>query len=424
MCFGDLVADRQRFDRKAWQGRRVALTDVSQGELLRLLVLLDGTAEVILVVPPELNELTRQRFCNELAIDTVIGSNAVAPETVRTTSAPVLTDADDHGMTPIPTRWILATSGTTGTPKLIAHTIASLTRGMYERDLSGEFVWGSLYQPRRFAGLQVFLQAWLSGTPLILAAEREAMTNYVQRLHEAKCNAVSATPSLWRKLAMCPGFEALPLRQITLGGETVDQPVLDLLRRTFPGARIVHIYASTEAGVGFAVQDGLAGFPAAYLDMPPRGVAIRIDSEGRMWLQPHESPPTPLTGDVVDPNGWIDSGDIVRQTGDRVHFLGRASGSINVGGNKVMPEEVERIIQEIPGVAFVMVRGRRNPLLGNLVEAHVASAPGWLMDDAFRKSIIDYCRVRLEPYKVPAFVKPLDEVEINAAGKISRREAA
>jgi len=57
--------------------------------------------------------------------------------------------------------------------------------------------------------------------------------------------------------------KGLPVRQITIGGEAVDQVTLDQLRAAFPGARISQIYASTEAGALFAVRDGRAGFPAA-----------------------------------------------------------------------------------------------------------------------------------------------------------------
>src|SRR5690606_28394717 len=79
-------------------------------------------------------------------------------------------------------------------------------------------------------------------------------------------NAVSATPSLWRQLMMTAQLSTLPLQQITLGGEIADQPLLDTLAALFPTARLLHIYASTEAGVGFAVADKRAGFPASWLN--------------------------------------------------------------------------------------------------------------------------------------------------------------
>ncbi|MHB8948792.1 MAG: acyl-CoA synthetase family protein, partial [Rhodoferax sp.] len=140
---------------------------------------------------------------------------------------------------------------------------------------------------------------------------------------------------------------------------------LDMLTKRVPAARITHIYASTEAGVGFAVRDGKSGFPAAYLVNPPSGVAMRVDEDDHLWFFSTSNQTMALVTDST----WIDSGDVVEIDANRVRFLGRANGSINVGGNKVMPEEVESIIKELPEVAFVQVRARKSAMLGNLVEA-------------------------------------------------------
>jgi acyl-CoA synthetase (AMP-forming)/AMP-acid ligase II len=245
--------------------------------------------------------------------------------------------------------------------------------------------------------------------PLILLDSHDDVARVIASLREANCSALSATPSMWRKLAMHPDFEHLRLEQVTLGGEIVDEAVLAVLARCFPAARITHIYASTEAGVGFAVHDRRAGFPAEYLTASPFGVRMRIGEDQHLWLAPPGADST-----------WLDSGDIVRVQGERVLFLGRANGSINVGGNKVMPEEVEAVIRELPYITFVEVRGRRSPLLGSLVEAAVQPVSGRNVDREMIAEIIAHCRARLEAFKVPAFVVKLDAVELNASGKLSR----
>ena len=116
----------------------------------------------------------------------------------------------------------------------------------------------------------------------------------------------------------------------------------------------------------------------------------------------------------------MDSGDVVKIDGDRIIFLGRANGSINVGGNKVMPEEVETIIKELPEVVFVQVRARRSAVLGNLVEAAIIAAPDTVFDNALKKKITDHCRARLDAFKVPAFVVAADEFALSASGKLLR----
>jgi acyl-CoA synthetase (AMP-forming)/AMP-acid ligase II len=419
---GALSKELASRDVSFWRGCRVGLGTMSVLELAKTLVFLDGIAESLLFLPVEQEPEVQQKYLTDANIDVVLGNEA--PTALHHTGPMsganrILLQTENHLVTE--TQWLLPTSGTTGIPKLIGHTLKTLTRSMSPRYVGDRYVWASLYHPRRFAGLQVLLQSWISGTPLILDDDFTMSPNYLARLSRLGCNALSATPSMWRKLAMCPGFESLPLMQITLGGEMVDQPVLDMLRRNFPTARITHIYASTEAGVGFAVRDGLAGFPLSYIQSPPGKVAMRIDAEGHLWFCPNGLAPKEL-GVRNQLDDWIDSGDLVRITEDRVHFLGRASGSINVGGSKVMPEEVEAVIKEVPGVAFAIVKGRRNALMGNLVEAHVAPQTGISFDEMFKRRITDHCRRRLDAFKVPAFIKPMDQIELNAVGKIGRQE--
>ena len=91
---------------------------------------------------------------------------------------------------------------------------------------------------------------------------------------------ISGTPTFWRSFLLAAPPGSLPLKQITLGGEAVDQPTLDRLAQRFPEARITHIYASTEAGALFSVHDGRAGFPRAWLHGKDAGVGLRIALPG------------------------------------------------------------------------------------------------------------------------------------------------
>ena len=408
-------------DSSGWQGKRVAIGALPVVEFVSALAFLDGLAQAIVLLPAEDDLPTREARLSQAGIDIVVDGDGFG-------FAKLLAQSDTNGSsgtahpavvdrpTAIQTIWLLPTSGTTGTPKLIAHTFATLTRSMTTRRIGDDYTWGSLYSLRRFAGLQVFLQSWMCGTPLILNEEGADLHDVLTRFIDLGCNALSATPSMWRKLAMHPLFDRLILKQITLGGEIVDQAVLDMLAKRFPAARITHIYASTEAGVGFAVRDGLAGFPSDYLLHPPLGVAMRIDDQDHLWF-----------GTAADQslvagaeNDWIDSGDVVETQADRVRFLGRANGSINVGGNKVMPEEIESVIKELPEVAFVQVRAHKSAMLGSLVEAAITPVPGTDIDAAFKKRVTAHCRARLDGFKVPAFIVAADAIQLTASGKLSR----
>ena len=261
----------------------------------------------------------------------------------------------------------------------------------------------------------------LSGDTLLIPADLADTARTLTFLEQQGCIALSGTPTMWRKILMTPASKGLLLNQITLGGEIADQAVLNALRTRFPTARITHIYASTEAGVGFSVNDGMAGFPGAWLGHPEHDPVLKV-REGFLWVRVSGRfetvrPPTSLE---LDNEGFINTGDLVEVTGERVRFLGRANGAINIGGNKVQPEEVETVLLAHPRVSMASVRGRANPFTGSIVVADVVAAGALEDKAAFCKELISHCRQQLAPYKVPALINLVADLSVNTTGKIRR----
>ena len=128
-------------------------------------------------------------------------------------------------------------------------------------NLDPEIVWGTFYDIRRYGGLQIFLRAIMGNGSLILSSQDEAITGHLARLRKHGVTHISGTPSHWRRVLLSGGGSVISPQYIRLSGEIADQPILDMLRATFENSKIVHAFASTEAGVAFEVDDGLAGFP-------------------------------------------------------------------------------------------------------------------------------------------------------------------
>lgn len=403
--------------------------------LLEWLLKLDGVAQRILLAPFAVSDAMQKAVDNEGSVTDWLIEGSFLPSSVAESSGIV-------GSSELPriTEWVLMTSGTTRTPKLVAHRLDSLTRSIKVNERFRDYRWGLMYDPARFAGLQVLLQSMLNGATLLAPTGTWSLSDQVDWLVNHQCDALSATPTLWRKLMMVPGCERLPLRLATLGGEIADGATLSAVRRTFSKARVTHIYASTEAGVGFAVHDGLPGFPSDWLKhtnglegqptTEPTMEALQarltssceltIGENGCLWVRPGRVTQKYLgtNESLTRDDGWIDTGDVVRLENDRVRFLGRLNGSINVGGNKLYPEEIEGIILQVEGVSATRVRGRPSSLMGNLVEALVV--PEDQKDISLATRVKDHCREKLESFKVPAFVKLVKELDISAAGKIVR----
>ncbi len=381
---------------------------------------MDGFVSRLLLAAATHTEETRKGFALQAETEHTVfcdsWNDSLFSESGRESENPPIQELD--------TAWIIPTSGTTGGPKLVEHSLESLS-GSVKRDATrGEgLVWGLLYDVTRFAGIQVLLQAIIGGSALAIASDITDAITMQRDFAAAGVNALSATPSMWRKLVMAGLLDGLDIRFVTLGGETADDMILGELRSRFPNARITHIYASTEAGVGFSVTDGRAGFPAAYLNGElPGGVTLRVDEQGRLFVRKNITGGHYIASDasITDDEGWIDTGDLVERRGDRWLFLGRSSGTINVGGQKVHPTEIERIIQSVEGVAMVAVRGRRNPIMGSLVEALIVPAKGY-DPVALDERVMAACMSGLDAYKVPASIKIVDEIPLTPAGKIVRQ---
>lgn len=420
---GLTAADLRRGGLSAPDARaRVALVLHDPTALIRAVVALDGQVEAILPLNDGLDAegvdaLVAQAGCTRTLTD--------RPDLLDRSGARRLEGflGAERRAEPLPTRWLMTTSGTTGLPKVVPHTLRSLSRSVTRSPASAAAVWGLLYDPTRFAGMQVVLQALVGGGRLVVADRAAPLSDQVALLAREGVTHLSATPTLWRRILMTPGHRDLALRQATLGGEIVDQGTLTAIAAAFPEARLSHIYASTEAGVGFSVTDRLAGFPSRYLDAAPGGVRLKV-VDNVLWLRaPGEALPRDVPGVVVDEDGFVRSGDRVERDGERLRFLGRDNGTINVGGVKVHPERIEAVIGSVPGVLLARVSGKRSPLTGALVVAEVMLEPGVNPEEA-RARILDRCRAGLEREAVPATLRFVDGFATNSAGKLVRTEGA
>jgi acyl-CoA synthetase (AMP-forming)/AMP-acid ligase II len=194
----------------------------------------------------------------------------------------------------------------------------------------------------------------------------------------------------------------------------------------FPGVPIVHAYASTEAGVGFEVEDGLEGFPASLVDRHDLGVEIRV-RDGVLQLRSDRTAKGYLSGtaQLLDAQGFVDSGDIVERRAERFYFVGRRGGVINVGGLKVHPEEVETVVNRHPSVRMSRAKGRRNPLTGMVVVAEVVlnEVAGGQDESRIRDEILAACHHSLARFKVPMLISFVQTLPLSPTGKLLRGDA-
>jgi acyl-CoA synthetase (AMP-forming)/AMP-acid ligase II len=423
---------------EALRGRSVVVAIRDQLTAAIALLELDGIARRMVLCTPDLSSAHLPHVVRSAQADAWLGdaSSSAPPAGVGLEFA---VDADSEPVA-LPegarraveaerdweTEWVLLTSGTTGAPKLVAHTLASLTNAFSgQRAEEGAApVWSTFYDIRRYGGLQIYLRALYSGS-LMLSSAGEAMTDFLARAGVARVTHISGTPSHWRKALMSGAAERFSPAYVRLSGEIADQGILDALRSAFPRATVAHAFASTEAGVAFEVRDGRAGFPATLVGESAEGVEIDV-SRGTLRIKSPGNATAYLGADappLKDPEGFVDLGDRLELREGRYHFIGRSGGIINVGGLKVHPEEVEAVINSHPRVRMSLVRSRRNPITGALVTADVVladGAPAAGAEERTRQEILDACRSTLAAHKVPALIRFVPSLEMSASGKLVR----
>jgi len=390
---------------------------------------LDGLARRIVLCTPDLSQAHLRLALVTAQADVVLADQPM-PE-LADTGVPVIVgsgaaiQADDAPWTGgAATEWALFTSGTSGPPKLALHTLRTLTGPMAGRPATGG-VWSTFYDIRRYGGLQILLRALLGGGSMVLSGAHEEPRDFFARLSEAGVSFLSGTPTHWRRALLCPNARAIQPPDVRLSGEVADQAILDKLRATYPDARINHAFASTEAGVAFEVGDGLSGFPADWIGQTRNGVELRAQ-DGTLRIRSPRTASRYLgttAGPLMDADGFVDTKDLIEPRDGRYHFMGRRDGVINVGGLKVHPEEVEAVVNRHPAVRMSMVRARRSPIIGAVVVVDVVPADGTGTGGTLEAEILEACRQELAAHKVPAAVKLVSSLPVNAAGKLIRAHA-
>lgn len=300
------------------------------------------------------------------------------------------------------------TSGTTGQPKKVVHSIDTLTRSVRLGDKYKGQVWAYAYNPTHMAGLQVFFQAFENQNMLVNVFNMQRSEVY-QKISEYQITHISATPTFYRLLLP---FEVSyqTVQRVTLGGEKSDNHLYEKIRKIFPYAKINNVYASTEAGSLFAAKGDCFQIPEKIRDM-----FTVVDDE----LLIHRS----LLGksDSFKFDGdYYHSGDLIEWVNKEegiFKFKSRKNGLINVGGYKVNPGEVEDVINAMDGIKQSLVYGKANSILGNVLIADVQLEEGCTLTDLdIRKSL----KEQLQDFKIPRKIKFVEAFSLTRTGKLQR----
>jgi acyl-CoA synthetase (AMP-forming)/AMP-acid ligase II len=316
---------------------------------------------------------------------------------------------------------LILTTGTTGEQKGARHDWARLARAVRRPD-PAPTRWLLAYNLNQFAGIQILLHVLASGSTLVAPPSRRA-DDVIDAIRRHGVTHASATPTFWRLVVGrldADTARELPLRQITLGGEATPEGLIEKLHELFPDVRLSHVYAGTEFGSAVSVRDGRSGLPLSVLERDDDAdVRLRI-VDGELQIRSRVGMLGYHRG-ADDQSEWRPTGDLVEIRDHRIHFVGRKTEIINVGGAKVHPLPVEEAVCAVPGVQLAAVYGRPNAVTGQIVAVDVVPAVGVDTDDLTAR-IREACQA-LPAAGRPRRIRFVEELEIRG-NKLMRREVA
>lgn len=316
---------------------------------------------------------------------------------------------------------VLFTSGSTGRPKA---ALQSTERLLSKFSSPGRrFCTLAFLMFDHIAGMDTLFYTLSSGGSLVVATQRNP--DAVRTLIEShRVEVLPVSPSFLR--LMCFGQSAnrcdlSSLKIITYGSEPMDPTTLRLVNEHFPGIQITQKYGTTETGSPKAIS---RGNDSLWMKLAPPGRNGGLEMkvlEGVLWLRGESTilgylnAPSPL-----DEDGWYCTGDLVEVEGEWLRFAGRATEIINVGGEKVVPSEVEHVILELPFVRDAIVQAESNLILGQIVTARARIDEAHDIRNAIAV-IRRHCGERLARYKVPVRIDVVTHEIVGARQKRVRQ---
>lgn len=330
---------------------------------------------------------------------------------------------------------VLHTSGSTGVPKGVVLTHTNLVQGV----LSFIDCLGCTSADRTCIAVPLFNvtglvdqflhMIWLGGSCRLLPEYHTDLM--LESLVEDDVTMLIGVPTLFSLIVRRYHGRPLALRIALYGGAPMSVPTVEGLTRLLPNLRPLQGYGMTEmTSLATALPMEYALSHPSSVGLPSPITQLRVIADdghetgrgelGEILMRgPHRTPGywrnPQLTATMIDPDGWLHSGDIAwRDERGLIFLAGRRTSLINRGGEKISPREIENALCQVPGVLEAVAFSMPDPVLNEVPAAVVTQLPGWEVSDSDLRRVMNQ---RLAPYKQPINVLKLSGLPLAASGK-------
>lgn len=314
---------------------------------------------------------------------------------------------------------ILFSSGSTGAAKAMIHNLDNLIDSFkHKRGKNLVFLIFLMFD--HIGGLNTLLNCISMGVTMVFPSNRDP--EYVCGLIDKyKINILPASPTFLNLILLSEATSRnnlSSLKMITYGTEPMPSSLLTRLKETFPNVKFLQTFGTSETGIS---QMSSKSSTSTFMKFEDLNTETKI-IDGELYIRSK----TQILGylnstmERFTDDGWFRTGDMVEESEDGfIKIVGRNSEIINVGGEKVLPSEIESVLYQFSKIKDCIVYGEPNPITGQIVVAKVLFSEN-LKATEVKREIAAFCIDKLDRYKIPAKVILMSESEFSDRYKKKR----
>ncbi len=296
---------------------------------------------------------------------------------------------------------ILFSSGTTGEPKAALHDLYCLMEKFRQPGKRLSTVTFLLFD--HIGGFNTMMHSLASGSLIVTLKERSP-EEVCRLIEKYKIELLPTSPTFINMILLSHAYEHFDLTSlkiISYGTEPMPESTLTKLHDIMPEVKLKQTYGLSEVGIMATKSESS---DSLYMKVGGPGFETKIVDDilyirAKSAMMGYLNAPSPF-----DAEGWFNTKDKVIVKGEYIKILGRTTDLINVGGEKVYPNEVESVLLSADGVKDVYVYGEDNPITGKVVVAEVCVEHENNNRD-YIKYLRRYCGEHLERFKRPTSFK-------------------
>lgn len=298
---------------------------------------------------------------------------------------------------------VLFSSGSTGEPKAMIHNLDVLLATYVDKRPKSLSIMVFLMFDH-IGGLNTLLNSLSMGAKIVIPSKREP-EHIAMLIERERVNLLPASPTFLNMMLIAyvhKNYDLKSLRMVTYGTEPMPESLLQRLKLALPRVKLLQTFGTSETGIAQTSSRSSSSLDIKF-DDPNQEYKV-VNNE--LWLRSKTQIMGYLNHDMssFSEDGWFQTGDLVEQSEDGyLKIIGRVKEVINVGGEKVLPSEVESVLLDIDDVEDCIVYAATSAITGQTVVANVT--PRLNVDlKELKKRIRKHCRDRLDSYKVPTKV--------------------